>query len=280
MPTPKKILIADDEKEFTEAIEAFFKSAGHKIMVANSGLEAMRLLREFYFDLILLDLNMPDFDGIHVARVSKQTRPETKIIVITGYKEQYEADLKTIKVEQIMSKPIGINDLQKKVTAILGAAPEPARTAVVSGRPKVRLLFIEHDDTVYANLFKPYFDNVTKSKEAIYELTLAEDKDKAMALARILRPDIVLLNTNAIEFYHDIQKELQQIVAIPKEIIVHGKELYAKHPKELGIDPDQVTAIEAGGYSMDYPKRLEEAVREIAFRCGLVETNLPSKESF
>ena len=63
---------------------------------------------------------------------------------------------------------------------------------------------------------------------------------------------------------------------MPREIIIHGKELYSKSPDELGFDRNKVTAIEGGFYNLDYPKRLCEAMGEICFRYGLVagKTNL------
>ena len=99
----------------------------------------------------------------------------------------------------------------------------------------------------------------------------AEDKARAISMAVLGRPDIILLNTNMITMYQDLQKELEQIVAIPKEVIVHGLDLYRKKAEDLGLDRRKVTAIEAGTYEMVYPKKLEEAVRAIALRHGLVD---------
>ncbi len=272
MPTLKKILVVDDDVNFTQALNALFGDSGYKINIANSGIEALRFLREFYFDLILLDLNMPDIDGIHVARVSREHRPATRIGVITGYKEQYESDLAGLKVDFIMQKPIGINELSEKIARTLGPAPAPSGNKFVgNGIPKAKLLFVEHDDIIYTNLFLPYFSKKNVSKEAAYETMLAVDKDKALTLVRIFRPDIVILNTDALEIYSYLKKELTAAIALSKEIIVHGLELYAKKPEELGLDPNEVTAIEGGFLNLDYPARLEETVKEFALSHGLVE---------
>lgn len=272
MPTPKKLLIVDDEVNFTKMVHAFLEDKGYKVSVANSGMEALRLLREFYFDLLMLDLNMPQIDGIHVAKVSREHRPSTKIIVITAYKEQYESELSKIKVDFLMQKPIGMNDLLEKVTALLGAAailPEPV---VTEGTPKAKIHFVEHDDAAYLNLFMPYFKAKNKAKESEYELLYSDDKDRAVTLQRLSLANIVLINTDVISSYPTILKEIQITEGMPLEIIVHGKELYAKSPDELGFDRNKVTAVEGGFYNLDYPKRLEETVREICLRYGL--TNL------
>ena len=47
MPTPKKILVVDDDVNFTKTVNAFFEDSGYRINIANSGIEALRFLREF-----------------------------------------------------------------------------------------------------------------------------------------------------------------------------------------------------------------------------------------
>lgn len=271
MSTPKKILIVDDEVNFTKMVSAFFEDSGYKIDIANSGLEALKCNRQSRYDLILLDLNMPDFDGVHVAKVTRENRPGTKIIVITGYVDEFEKELQDLKVEFIMQKPIGMNDLAEKITTLLGApSAELVKKVSRTGTPKAKLLFIEHDDIAFTNLFAPYFREISISGSAKYEIALAEDRQRALDMARMFRPDIVLLNTDMLEIYKDLMLELHSIVALPKEVIIHGKELYNKSPEDLGFDRDGVTAIEGGFYDMDYPRRLEEAVREIAYVRGLL----------
>lgn len=270
MPTPKRILVVDDEVNLTKTIRLFLERAGYSVYVANSGLEALRQIREHYFDMILLDLNMPEMDGIHIAKITKQNRPETKIIVVTGRKDQYEEELRTIQINDLVQKPIPMTELVEKVKQMLGESPSAPRVVGMSGIPKAKLLFVEHGDSVYTHLFSPYFKQLNDSKKSDYQMMIAEDTNKALSLVRLYQPDIVLLNTNMIDSYSGILKEFQDTRAIPKEIIVHGKELYAKSPDALGLDRNIVTAIEGGVYNEDYPRRLEEAVREIALRHGLV----------
>ncbi len=272
MATQTKVLIIEDEKDITKGLEVFLADAGYTVHVAHDGPKAKELIREFRYDLVLLDLHMPDIDGSHIAKILKQTWPTLPIIVITGYKGEYEGKLKELNIhEHIMDKPLGLLDLARKMKMILGSPDHKESGKIVKdGIPKAKLLFIEHHDAVYNNLFSPYFNELNKSKKAAYQLAFAEDENNAFALVRMYQPDIILLNTDAINIYPDLKKEIQATVAIPKEIIVHGRELRLKKPAELGLDPEKVTAIEASQYDMEYPKRLEEAVREIAFRHGLV----------
>lgn len=270
MPTPKKILVVDDEAGLTKSIQAFLERAGYNVHVANTGFEALREIKEFYFDMILLDLNLPEIDGIHLAKITKEDRPETKIVIVTGRMDDYEDELKTIKVDEIIQKPVMMNELTERVKKILGVTPLIPKPLATSGTPKAKLLYIDRDDIVYSNLFSPYIKMKNGAKESEYELAFADDRNKASTLAHIYLPQIALITTEMVMANLGILSEIQTAEQMPREIIVHGKELYAKSPDELGFDRNKVTAIEGGFYNLDYPKRLEEAIRAICLRYGLI----------
>ncbi len=271
MPTPKKVLIVDDEVTLTKFVSLALSEMGYETVVANSGRDALKAIREKYFDMILLDLNMPEIDGIHVAKVSKECRPETKIIVVTGRKEEYRDQLKTIQVDEVIQKPVMLNELTKRVQGILGATPVLPRPIATSGTPKARILYLDRSDIVFTNLFAPFIKQKNEAKEAQYELSFADDRDKATTLARLSLPHIIFITTEMIAENPGILGEVQAAEQIPLEIVVHGKELYSKSPDELGFDRKKVTAIEGGFYDLDYPKRLEEKAKEICLRYGLVK---------
>ena len=274
MPTPKKILIVDDEVGLTKTMQMFLERAGYTAHIANSGMAALREIREFYFDMILLDLNMPEIDGIHVASVSREYRPGVKIIVVTGRKDEYEDELKTIKVDEIIQKPVLMNELTERVKKMLGATPIISKPLVTSGTPKAKLLYIDRTDVVYSNLFSPYIKMKNEAKESEYELAFTDDRGKASTLSHIYLPQISLITTEMIMANPGILNEIQTAEQMPREIIIHGKELYAKSPDELGFDRNRFTAIEGGFYNLDYPKRLEETIREICLRHGLITTRI------
>jgi len=273
MPTKIKVLIVDDEINLTNALELFLGDAGYVVHVANDGKKAKELIVDYRYDLVLLDLNMPGIDGIRVAQFLKQKWPTLPIIVITGFRGEYEGKLKELKIhEYVMDKPLGLLDLAKKMKQILGPIePTETKKTVPGGIPKAKLLFIEHHDALYSNLFSPYFNALKKSEKACYELVFSQDNANVYTLLRIYQPDIIILNTDAMGIYPELKKELRATSAILKEVVVHGRELRYKKPGELGLDAQLITAIEGGDYEEGYAQRLEEAVREICYRFGLVE---------
>jgi len=87
-----RILIADDHSLFAEGLQNLLQAGGYKVAgVAYDGLEALRLARELHPDLILMDVRMPNCNGLEATRLIKADLPEIQIVMLTTSAE--EADL-------------------------------------------------------------------------------------------------------------------------------------------------------------------------------------------
>lgn len=82
---PIDILLVDDEKDFTEMLSLRLSDEGHRVKVAHSGLEALKVLGQAEFDVVILDVKMPGMDGIETLREIKRLRPITEVILLTGH---------------------------------------------------------------------------------------------------------------------------------------------------------------------------------------------------
>jgi two-component system response regulator AtoC len=80
-----RILVIDDEEIVRISCGKCLAPEGYDVDAAANGAEGLRLTRENDYDLILTDLKMPDMDGLEFLMTIKKTRPETKVIMITGY---------------------------------------------------------------------------------------------------------------------------------------------------------------------------------------------------
>jgi len=78
------VLVIDDETFVRETLGEMLEVLTHKVVRAESGHEALRILAEQSFDLIFTDLSMPEMDGWEVAREIRR-RLETPIVLVTGY---------------------------------------------------------------------------------------------------------------------------------------------------------------------------------------------------
>jgi DNA-binding NtrC family response regulator len=80
-----KILVVDDEPVVCRSCEKVFRRAGHDVLSAMSGRQALGALQEHGFDVVFTDLKMMDVGGMEVLQTVRQKYPQTVVVVITGY---------------------------------------------------------------------------------------------------------------------------------------------------------------------------------------------------
>ena len=79
------ILVVDDEEGFRSLLQWELGNRGMTVDVANNGAEAVKLIQEKHFDLVITDLTMPLLDGLMLLEAVKQTSPQTEVIMATGF---------------------------------------------------------------------------------------------------------------------------------------------------------------------------------------------------
>jgi len=121
----KKILVIDDEDIIRISCERTLSSHDYEVKSATSGKEGLELLEEEPFSLILLDIKMPDMDGVEVLKKIKERWPETKVIMITGY-STVESAVKTLKLGAFnyLEKPFTPDVLLEAVKEALETNPD------------------------------------------------------------------------------------------------------------------------------------------------------------
>jgi two-component system LytT family response regulator len=110
-----KILIVDDEILALQRLETMLKKIGcYEIVATNDGKEAIELLRDIYFDILITDIEMPDLNGIDLAKSIAEISPDTYIIFQTAYNEYA---LKAFEVGAIdyLLKPYSSEELDKSI---------------------------------------------------------------------------------------------------------------------------------------------------------------------
>jgi DNA-binding NtrC family response regulator len=85
MSEKTKVLVVDDEEIVCRSYLRSLAGARCNVQVAENGEQALYVLGQQRFDLVLLDLRMPGMDGMAVLRTIKQNWPETQVVIITGY---------------------------------------------------------------------------------------------------------------------------------------------------------------------------------------------------
>jgi len=110
------VLLVDDEVEFLDVLMKRLKKRKLKLVAANSGEEALRLIRENPVDVAVLDVKMPGMDGITVLREIKKINPSIEVIMLTGH-ANVEVALEGMELGAFdyLMKPVDIDELMYKL---------------------------------------------------------------------------------------------------------------------------------------------------------------------
>ena len=114
-----RILIVDDEKAVTDLLAYSLKKAGYTVQVASTGLQALQQTEQFNPDLILLDLMLPEMDGLEVCRRLRKTS-NVPIIMITALGEEIDRVVGLeMGADDYLCKPFGVREVLARVKAVL-----------------------------------------------------------------------------------------------------------------------------------------------------------------
>jgi two-component system cell cycle response regulator CpdR len=116
------ILLAEDDESMRRFLKKALEKAGHSVVDASQGDEALTELQLREFDLLLTDIVMPVMDGIELARRAAQIDPEMKIMFITGFAAVALNPANRAPEEaKVLSKPFHLRDLVQEVERMVAA---------------------------------------------------------------------------------------------------------------------------------------------------------------
>jgi DNA-binding response OmpR family regulator len=118
----QRLLLVDDEVGYLEVLSKRLTHRGFDVTTASSGEEAIRALRNWEFDLAVVDLKMEDMDGIEVLKVLKRMDPALQVIILTGHgSERAARDGLAHGAFDYLIKPIGLDPLIERIRAALSS---------------------------------------------------------------------------------------------------------------------------------------------------------------
>ena len=123
----KKILFVDDEPNVLESLKRLLRGYGCDVLCANSGEEALELLKSNPVKVIICDEAMPGLKGTDVLQQAKILAPQTCRIMLTGHCDNPEVVTQAVnkgEILRLVAKPWNDQDIQRVVADALGATPE------------------------------------------------------------------------------------------------------------------------------------------------------------
>jgi DNA-binding response OmpR family regulator len=120
-----RILIVDDEGDFIELVMFRLAALRCEFLIANDGIHALSQARQFKPDLILLDILLPDLDGLSICEILRR-QPGTKkipIIFMSALSSEVTRRTATMQADDFFTKPLDLNRLEKRIGELLHIVP-------------------------------------------------------------------------------------------------------------------------------------------------------------
>ena len=112
-----KVLLVDDEASFVSTMAKRLERRGFSVFQAFGGLECLDILHKHPVDVVILDVNMPDMDGLRTLREIKLHFPAVEVLILTGHADM-EATITGMAMGSFdyLMKPVGLEELIRKIT--------------------------------------------------------------------------------------------------------------------------------------------------------------------
>jgi len=267
-----KILVVDDETTMLETLSSFFGNRGYQLMTAASAEAALKLIKEEQPALALIDIKLPGMNGIELLKIIKRDYPSVKTFVVTAFDEENKKAAEALGVDAFFAKPIGLEELKKKVIDVLSATERRMKTLiktqVLEGSPSGKLLFIlevlPNEEDRLSKYLRDCFTDPGRSGGR-YEVEFAYSINEALQKLMSFKPDLVLINFDSLYQIPcgQIAARIVESPYRPKEVIVYGLNLEAA---------DKQTIEQLGIQYVDQRRsfaKLVTTVKQTALRHGL-----------
>lgn len=134
---PQKILVVDDDPELHDLITFALRRHGYDVISAHDAFEGLRLLGETQIDLAMLDIMMPNMDGLEMLSTLRPEHPHLRVIMMTAISTP-EAAVSALRNQacDFLAKPFDIGDLISAVDTALSMQPSEIKIEVLSARPE------------------------------------------------------------------------------------------------------------------------------------------------
>jgi DNA-binding NtrC family response regulator len=111
-----KILLVDDEERFRSNLKKMLTAEGFEVSEANSGQKALEELALHAYDVILLDMRMPDMDGLTTLAAIKERHPDPEVIILTGHASvDAAAEIIRLGAAEFLLKPCPLEEVVAKI---------------------------------------------------------------------------------------------------------------------------------------------------------------------
>jgi DNA-binding response OmpR family regulator len=189
------ILVVDDERMMCDMLRAVLSRHGHEVITASSGREALELFGQRGPRFTLLDLTMPEMNGIEVLTQLRAIDPQARVIVLTGGGSlALEHQARQLGVTDFLNKGLSLDVLIRAVERAMQdqeqtpqrTTPSPVKTGAQSGNQATESILVVDDERQVRDLISKFLTMRG------YRVRVAPDGPAALALVEQERPDFIV----------------------------------------------------------------------------------------
>lgn len=113
-------MVIDDDDDLLEGMSEYLTLKGFNVVgTGHNGLEAVQLYEEYRPNLVLMDISMPNYDGVYGLEHIKRIDPDAKVIILTGNWDQtIEQKIRPFNVTKVLQKPCSLGQLEQILKSI------------------------------------------------------------------------------------------------------------------------------------------------------------------
>lgn len=116
MDKPSRILVVDDNEDIRITMKAILENEGYQVDLATTGNEAIQKTEKMTFSAVLIDIRLPDMEGVKLLELMKDGEPKTRKIIVTGFPTiQNAAASVDKKADAYLIKPVDLTKLLKTI---------------------------------------------------------------------------------------------------------------------------------------------------------------------
>ncbi|MGQ0696041.1 MAG: response regulator [Nitrospiraceae bacterium] len=189
-----KILIVDDDQMNCDLLQNLFTRHGYQVLSATSGREGLRLFRKHTPRVTVLDLRMPEMDGLTVLKEIRAVDPHAPVIILGGgATEVQENQARALRVTDFIRKGLSLDILVEAVNRVSQLPPQPNATSAAPGDGHViqqmdESVLVVDDDPLVCDLLVQFLSLRG------YRALGVKDGHEALQMVEDVSPDAILLD--------------------------------------------------------------------------------------